>query len=158
MAKGSSLQLPPIGQVGYVVKDVERAIEYYSKVFGIGPFDTFLFRPDSCLLRGKPASIAHKIALAPMGPVQFELIQPLEGNGIHSEFLETKGEGLQHLGFFVDNCDEWVAYLRREGIEILEEAELTVPGVRHVRGVYSQSPDMCGVPFEFIEITELAPA
>ncbi len=154
MAENSPLQFPPLFQVGYVVKDLEKAVEYYSKVFGIGPFEIRIFTPENCLLRGEPVSITHKIALAPMGAIQLELIQPLAGNGIHKEFLETRGEGLQHLGFMVDNYDEWVSVARREKIEILEEAELAVPGGR-LRGAYVQSPDMCGVPFEFIAINPI---
>lgn len=153
MEKKEGLNLPPLAQVGYVVKDLERAIEYYSKVFGVGPFMTLVFAPEKRLLRGKPVPIVLKIGIAQMGPVQMELIEPLEGNGLHKDYLETKGEGLQHLGFIVDNYGEWLAYIQEQGIEILEEAETTVPGMGHIRAMYTQSDEMCGVPFEFIEVT-----
>jgi methylmalonyl-CoA/ethylmalonyl-CoA epimerase len=153
MEKKEGLKLPPLAQVGYVVKDLEKAIEYYSKVFGVGPFMTLMFAPEKRLLRGKPVSIMLKIGIAPMGPVQMELIEPVKGDGIHKEYLETRGEGLQHLGFIVDNYDEWLAYMKEQDIEILEEAETTVPGMGHIRAMYTQSDRMCGVPLEFIEVT-----
>ena len=32
------LGLPPVSQIGVVVRDVNRAADYFSSVFGIGPF------------------------------------------------------------------------------------------------------------------------
>ena len=36
------LELPPMSQIGIVVEDMDKIIEYYEKVLGLGPF----VRPD----------------------------------------------------------------------------------------------------------------
>ena len=37
----SSINLPPVEQIGFVVKDIDEATEYYSSTFGWGPFQVF---------------------------------------------------------------------------------------------------------------------
>ncbi len=153
MTEKQGLALPAIGQVGIVVKDIKKATEYYSNVFGIGPFTIFEFSPEKHWLKGKPMPIKLNIAIAQMGPVMLELIQPVEGDAPHKWFLEEKGEGLQHLGFIVDNYDEWLHYLKENGIDVLMNAETNIEGMGHIRAAYVESNRIGGVLFELIEIT-----
>ena len=150
-----AMVLPPVSQIGVVVRDVKKAVEYYSKVFGVGPFQEFVFAPEKHLLRGKPMPLKLNIAMAQMGPVLLELIEPVEGDAPHKWFLESKGEGIQHLGFIVDNYDEWIAYCKSQGVEVLMEAETFVESLGHVRGAYMESDTPGGILFEFIEIKPL---
>ena len=135
------LHLPELSGVGIVVKDIEKAMEYYSKTFGIGPFRTVMFNPEKHWVDGKPFPVQLKLAFASLGgSVELELLQPLS-EGPHKDFLETHGEGLQHLGFNVDNYDEWMSYLKREGIGILYNAEGYIEGLGYVRAAYLDSGD-----------------
>src|SRR5512135_996868 len=107
-----SLKFPNVGHIGVVVKDIERVIEYYSPVFGIGPFEIYDFRPHKAWVRGhevKPFEL--RIATAAVGPANLELIQVVRGAPPHRDFLKVHGEGLQHLGFYVENYDEWKSYV-----------------------------------------------
>lgn len=147
-----SLRFPRIGQVGVVVRDIEKTIEYYSSMFGIGPFDIYDFEPQRAWLHGKEVeSFKLKIGMANLGEMKLELIQVIEGVLPHRDFLITHGEGLQHLGFYVDNYDEWKSYAQEKGIEILCEAEVEdeVRGKR--RAFYMDSSEIGGVLFELIE-------
>ena len=152
MVKKQGLTLPPVAQVGIVVKDLKKAIEYYTRVFGIGPFTSVVFTPEESWVKGNPFPMKLNIALAQMGPVQMELLEPIE-DGPHKWFLDSNGEGLHHLGFHVDNYDAWIDYLKREGIEILMNADTDVPGFGHLRAAYMESNKTGGVLFELIEFT-----
>jgi catechol 2,3-dioxygenase-like lactoylglutathione lyase family enzyme len=155
-SKNQKLQLPALSQVGVVVKDVEKAVEFYSKTFGIGPFTTTIFEPEKHWVNGKPYPVKLKIAFAPMGPVTLELIEPLSESP-HKEFLDSRGEGLQHLGFYIDNYDEWMSYLRQQGIGILYNAECDVEGMGHIRAAYMDT--QTGKPGNIlIELLEVKPA
>ena len=143
--------LPPPAQVGGVVKNLDEAINYYSRVFGLGPFQTIEFAPDKHWVKEKPTPIRLKIGLCQWGSLQLELIEPVEGDAPHKWFLTEKGEGLQHLGFIVDNYDEWLHYLKDKGIGVLMEAETDVEGMGHVRAAYVESDRTGGVLFELIE-------
>jgi catechol 2,3-dioxygenase-like lactoylglutathione lyase family enzyme len=86
-----------------------------------------------------------------MGAVQIELIEPVEGDAPHKRFLEERGEGLHHLGYYVDNYDEWRAYLKEQGIGILMEGETTIEGMGRVRAAYAETDKVGGVLFEFVQ-------
>jgi methylmalonyl-CoA/ethylmalonyl-CoA epimerase len=146
------LRFPKVGHIGAVVKNIDRVIEYYSPVFGIGPFDIYDFQPRRAWVRGQEVRpFELRIATADIGSAKMELIQVISGQPPHRDFLEVHGEGLQHLGFYVENYDEWKSYVREEGIDILceIEAEDQVRGKR--RAFYMNSGEIGGVLFEIIE-------
>jgi catechol 2,3-dioxygenase-like lactoylglutathione lyase family enzyme len=149
-------KLPALSGVGVVVKDIDKAIEYYSKTFGIGPFRTILFSPEKHWVNGKPFPATLKLAFASLGgSVELELLQPLS-EGPHKDFLDTHGEGIQHIGFNVDNYDEWMSYIKQEGIGILTNAEGYIEGLGYVRAAYlDPGPEKPGNTL--IEISEVKP-
>ena len=144
--------LPSLGQVGVVVKDVEKAIAYYTENFGLGPFQIIDFNPEKHWVRGQPHPLRLKIAMAEMGPVHLELIEPVSKDSPHQQFLEEKGEGIQHLGFYIDDYEGWISHLKSKGIEVLMNAETTVEGMGRIRAAYLESDQVGGVLFEVIEI------
>lgn len=114
----SGIVLPPVDQVGLVVRDLEKAASFYYSAFGLGPFSVVPeVRFDGVALRGRPTDSTIKVAFADSGPLQIELIQPLEGENIYTEFLRAGHEGLHHLGFRVDDFDGMLAGFRQKGIE-----------------------------------------
>jgi catechol 2,3-dioxygenase-like lactoylglutathione lyase family enzyme len=115
-------------QVGVVVKDLDQAIKRLSSL-GIGPFTPMLLPPDAeQWFRGKPLNAKFKISGARLGEIVLELIQPVEGESPHQEFLDIKGEGIQHIAFAVDDLDREVTKLTKQGVKVLLNANL--PDVR----------------------------
>lgn len=55
------------------------------------------FGPDSCTHRGRPAEFTADISLSYAGDLQLELIAPVRGESIYTEFLDTAGPGLHHI-------------------------------------------------------------
>ena len=109
-------------QVSVVVSDVQAAVERYWNLFGIGPWQIFTFEPpelSDATIHGKTESYSMRIALAYMGDVQWELIQPLTGPSIYREFLDQHGEGVHHVSFGVDDYDGAVASMQEQGIDML---------------------------------------
>ncbi len=118
MVNDTWIVLPPVHQIGLVVHDLEKAAATYYSTFGIGPFSIVPeVRFNGIILRGQPTNSKAKVAFADSGPVQIELIQPLEGENIYTEFLRSGHEGLHHLGFEVDNFESMLAKFQRHGIE-----------------------------------------
>jgi catechol 2,3-dioxygenase-like lactoylglutathione lyase family enzyme len=109
-------------QVSVVVKDVQAAVERYWNLFGVGPWQIYTFEPPELsdpTIHGKPEPYSMRIALAFMGEVQWELIQPLTGPSIYREFLDEHGEGVHHVSFGVDDYDGAMASLQDQGINML---------------------------------------
>jgi len=113
----TAIGLPPLSQIGVVVKDVDRAVEYYSSAFGLGPFTTYEFVPEKHWYMEEPSHLKLRMGKAVWGSIEWELIQPLEGKSLHEEFLKTNGEGLQHLGFNVPNYDEVFDKMKNAGFQ-----------------------------------------
>jgi hypothetical protein len=89
-----------ITQIGIVVADIDRAVRGYHATFDWGPWRIFdLLPPEnhSVTLRGRPIECGFRIALTTVGPIDLELIQPLEGEGQHHEFLAATGGGINHV-------------------------------------------------------------
>ena len=107
MANIEKVKLPPVGQVGIVVRDIRKAADYYTATFGIGPFTIIDVNMEGVLLRDKPSSSKIKSAFARSGTLQIEFIQPVEGENLYTEFLATNGEGLHHLGFRVEDVEDF---------------------------------------------------
>ena len=111
-----------VAHIGVVVRDMDKVIEYYQSL-GIGPFEPFksVVAIERKML-GKPIapdSIKMKIKIVKMGPVELEFIEPVEGETLWKEFLETRGEGINHLGFLVDDIDAEEAKLIEKGLTVL---------------------------------------
>lgn len=142
--KSSSLQ---IDQVGVVVRDIDKAVEYYSS-FGIGPFESLNVNITEREVYGKPADdVKNIVKVAQMGRVDLELVQPAAGESIQKEFLERHGEGINHLGFFVDDLDQEVAKLVEKGFKVIMSAKFIGGG----GFAYLDTEKVGGVQFELIQ-------
>jgi catechol 2,3-dioxygenase-like lactoylglutathione lyase family enzyme len=96
-------------QVAFVVRDLGAAQHFFSRSMGIPRFyviDNFGSRATQKTFRGRPAEHNFSIAIAYSGNTQIELIQHLSGDTCYKEFLERRGDGLQHLGFFLDDPEQ----------------------------------------------------
>ncbi|MBN1692387.1 MAG: VOC family protein [Dehalococcoidales bacterium] len=107
--------------IGVVVRDMDKVIERLTAL-GIGPFKPRNLPPDAReTYRGKPFVPSQRVTIqtTQIGNMELELIQPIDGESPHQEFLDAKGEGIQHLGFIVDNLEKEVKHLTGRGSEIL---------------------------------------
>lgn len=112
-----------IMQIGYVVKDIKKSIDDYSKRLGTGPWDVYTFcAPDlrDAIYRGKPIDHKFIVAILWNKTTQLELIQPVEGTNIYTEFLDRHGEGLHHVKERVDDCQKELEDYRTRGIGVLQ--------------------------------------
>ena len=116
-----------ITQIGIVVRDLGKAIEYYTSL-GLGPFAVRTAYHPSATVRGKRVSYQVKIATSQQGPVEMELVEYQKGVTIHEEFLREKGEGLHHIRFRVPDLEATVDRFVQKGIEILQEDKLVGGG------------------------------
>ena len=116
-------------QVGVVVKDVRQVAERLA-FLGIGPFQEMTLPSDRQeLFRGKPVLADAKIMGATLGGIQLELIQPLAMESPHREFLEAKGEGIQHIMVAVDDIEKEIERLTDKGCTVL--LDIHMPGGHH---------------------------
>jgi glyoxalase/bleomycin resistance protein/dioxygenase superfamily protein len=90
-----------LDHVSIVVHDLEQTVRDYVERGGLGPWAIYTYAPpdlQNMRIRGKPATYSMRLALAWADGILWELIQPLEGPSVYREFLDTRGEGVHHVG------------------------------------------------------------
>ena len=112
---------PSIDQVGIVVRDLHAMIEMFNQILGISDFRVMEWPmegidPESTY-HGKPGNYRLLLGFATVGKTQIEIVQPLEGQNIYSDFLEAHGPGLHHIRLTVPDFDERGADLDEKGIK-----------------------------------------
>jgi catechol 2,3-dioxygenase-like lactoylglutathione lyase family enzyme len=89
-----------ITQIAVVVRDIEAALKTYTETLGWGPWSVFDYKPPllhDTRVMGEPVEFRMIGAEASVDGLGFELIQPVSGPSIYQEFLDTHGEGVQHI-------------------------------------------------------------
>ena len=81
-----------------------------------------------------------------MGDLTFEVIESLEGETPVKEFLDKKGEGIQHIGFFVDDLDREIAKMTEKGFKVTQSADTPT-----VRWAYFDTDKVGGVSIELMQ-------
>lgn len=100
-------------QVGFVVKDLDKAIAAYTPMFGeFSVMDTGDMEWD---YRGSPESSALRIGFCTTDTTEIELIQWIAGETPHKEFLDAGREGMHHLRFIVDQLEDKIALAKPLG-------------------------------------------
>jgi len=115
------LAVKQIAQICIVVKDLDQTVENFWKFFGVGPWHFYTYgRPlvKRMTRHGKPCEYRMRVALANIGAMRIELIEPLEGDTVYAEFVEKHGYGVHHLGILTDNMAESVKKAEAAGFEM----------------------------------------
>jgi len=147
----AKLGLPPISQIGVVVKDVQKAANYYSSLLGVGPFTIYDFVPEMHVFNGEQTYAKVKMGKAMWNNMELELIQPLEGKSPHMDFLQQRGEGVQHFGFNVPNFDELYEKFTKEGFKPLLRSGGYVETYKgDLKVCYFDTDKAVGILFEII--------
>jgi len=144
------LNLPEVGQLGYVVSDVNQAIDRYKETFGVGPWMLLDVRPEHCIEQGREVHPLIRIALAYSGSVQVEFIQVLEGESFHLQHpKESEGE-VHHLGFMAQDINRKLDAYGKRGIVVLQRGTIKEAGVS-VDYAYLDTVRDAGVIIELLQ-------
>lgn len=145
-----------VRQAGYVVRDIEAAMEYWSRTLGIGPW---YYNPKVPIVNyrydGQPYEVHNSVALANSGPLQMELIQTRNDvPSMYRDFLRAGHTGLQHVAYWTESFDADLERLQQQGFVVKMSGEVGEKG----RFVYfEQRDDAPGVhPGTVIELSEVA--
>ncbi len=105
----------PIRQIGYVVRDLEKALAEWVAL-GVGPWFVVREHVQRVDYRGASIEVTISIALANSGDLQVELIhQHGDTSSIFNEFLNTGREGFHQLAWWTDDFEAAVARAEAAG-------------------------------------------
>lgn len=137
----------PIDQVGYLVGDIDAAVERWHRLFGIAPWTIYRGTHLTGSYEGRDTEVTFDVALSYRGSVQIELIA-LTGGGAspYSDADGTHRKGIHHTAWVVNDCEAARQALERRGL-----VTAFVAGNDAVDVAYLRSEDDPGAYFELIE-------
>ena len=142
-----------VAQVALIVEDLDKAVETYWKLFGIGPWHIYTYgKPlvKRMTYHGKPSEYEMRIALAYIGPLRIELIEMLEGDTVYTDFVKEHGYGVHHFGVLVDDMEEAIARAEAAGLTMTQDgAGFGLDGDGHY--AYLDTEGQIGITIELIQ-------
>lgn len=119
-----------ITQVGILVEDIQKAVEHYWSVLGIGPWSIYSFTQDTVRdfkVYGRSLTVPFKFVIAKsmFGNVDVELIQHIEGPTIFEKFIKEKGFGLHHIKEQMDDIqlERTLKEYKEKGIDVIQRGQ-----------------------------------
>lgn len=114
---GHSVELPvgmaglryAITQISLAVRDLDETMALYHRAFGWAPWQVFDHVPPvhkNTELRGEAVDYSLRGAEVYVGSLNFELLEPLQGPNLWSEFIDRRGEGVASIAtMFIERED-----------------------------------------------------
>lgn len=143
-------------QIAWVTTDLDATETALTGLLGVRKWvriPEVHFAPDTCSYLGKPADFVASISLSYLGDMQLELIQPVSGENIYSDFLRESAPGLHHICMEVESPEQFDAVLAEAvqfGAPVVQQG--VMPG--GIQFAYVSVPQ-AAVPF--VEIAYIAP-
>lgn len=120
----------PVRQLGFSVKDVRRAAETHSKLFGSGPFFVVEDFEANCVYRGAKGTFRSDMALGQWGTMQVELFEQKDDTPtVLTDFFSGSGSrvGFHHAAVLVDDLNAAKQEMLDQGFSVAMES--TVPAI-----------------------------
>ena len=143
-------------QIAWVTPDLDATETALTGLLGVRKWvriPEVHFAPDTCSYHGKPADFLASISLSYLGDMQLELIQPVSGESVYSDFLRESGPGLHHICMAAENPEQFDAALAEatdQGAPVVQQGVMA----GGIQFAYVSAPQ-AGVPF--IEIAYVPP-
>ena len=99
-----------IDHIGIAVKSIEKTSELLNNILGLKVAGEEIVEEQKV-----------KVAFLPLGDSELELLESTSPEGPIARFIEKKGEGIQHIAFRVNNIEEVLEKLKKEGVRLIDE-------------------------------------
>jgi hypothetical protein len=141
----------PIRQVGYIVADIDAAIESWVNL-GVGPWFVMRNMPIRAIYRGEPCEMSLTLALANSGDMQLELLHPDDDTpSIYTEFLASGQHGYHQLAYWTEDYDGTMTSVRDAGWPVVWSGGEDVGS----RFAYVEPPNSPATIIEIMELNEM---
>jgi glyoxalase/bleomycin resistance protein/dioxygenase superfamily protein len=114
-----------IAQLGYVVRDIDAAMEHWVQN-GVGPwFYVDRVQLDYFRHRGVDSDMEMSVAIANSGDIQIELIQQRnDAPSVYKEFLDAGREGMQHIAYWTNDFQALYDKALALGYKVAQEGSI----------------------------------
>jgi methylmalonyl-CoA/ethylmalonyl-CoA epimerase len=130
--------LTEIDHVAIAVQDLEAAIDYYARAFGAQVEHREVVERDGV-----------EEALLKVADSYVQLLTPVRDDSPVAKYLSTKGEGIHHVGYRVDDCAAALERVKAEGHRVIDEAPR--PGSRGTTVAFVHPKTAFGTLIELVQ-------
>jgi methylmalonyl-CoA/ethylmalonyl-CoA epimerase len=131
--------LKKINHIAIAVNNIEEATKFYQEVMGL-------------TLSGVEVVTAQKtkVGFFKIGESNIELVQPAEPDSPLVQFLETKGQGIHHICFEVEDVEAEVKDYLDKGATLIDQKPR--PGAHNTKIAFIHPKSSSGVLIELCEL------
>jgi len=127
-----SIQQPgyKIEHIGIVVHDVEKSAVKLGDYLNIRDWKIRTNEPPALydtMFRGQKVFHSFKIAMAQLNGIGIELLMPIKGESVYTEFLREKGEGFHHICYLFSReveLEKMKNELRDKGGKVIQSGKV----------------------------------
>ena len=104
------MKVKRIDHIGIAVKGIEQAGKFYTDLLGLEIED-----------------IEHvsdqrvNVAFIPIADSEVELVESTDSDGPVAKYLDSRGEGVQHIAFRVEDIEEALRELKEKGVRLIDK-------------------------------------
>lgn len=100
-----------LDHIGIAVANLDESLKFYTDLLGMK-------------LEGTETVEEQKVRVAflPLGDTEIELLESTEPDGPIARFIESRGQGIQHLAFSVPDIEAALSELKAKGIRLIDES------------------------------------
>ncbi len=129
--------LKKIDHIGIAVKDIDKVLNLYKDIFGLELEKIEVVKDQKV-----------KIAFLPIGSSKLELLEPIDSKNPLANYIEKKGESIQHIAFSVNDIEKALEKLKQNGIKLIDETpRIGASGVKiafiHPKSTYGVLIELC---------------
>jgi methylmalonyl-CoA/ethylmalonyl-CoA epimerase len=98
-----------ISHIGIAVKNIEQAIETFSKLSEIKDYHIETVEDQKV-----------RVATFKVGESRIELLEPTSSDSPVAKFIEKRGEGIHHIAFEVENIEEEIEKVKEKAFQLID--------------------------------------
>jgi methylmalonyl-CoA/ethylmalonyl-CoA epimerase len=104
------MKVVKVDHIGIAVKNMDEALKLYQDTLGLKLVDTEVVEEQKV-----------KVGFIPVGDSEIELLESTSPDGPVAKFIESRGEGIQHIALRVENIEEALEELKAKGFRLIDE-------------------------------------
>jgi methylmalonyl-CoA/ethylmalonyl-CoA epimerase len=127
-----------VDHIGIAVKNLDDAIKFYTEVLGMKLNGTEVVEEQMV-----------KVAFLPLGDTEIELLEATQPESPIAKFIESKGPGIHHIAYRVDDVKAAIAEMKTKGMRMIDETPRYGAGNASIAFMHPKSTE--GVLIELSE-------
>lgn len=104
------MKVKHIDHIGVAVNSIEEAGRFYTDILGLP-------------IQGTEEVSDQKVNVAflPITDSEIELLESTDPEGPIAKYIQSKGEGIQHIAFRVEDIDQALSELKEKGVRLIDQ-------------------------------------